>query len=338
MNDIDSRRTSQQARQLRKGLVSVKLEQMTTNKRCKVAVIGTINRDTVIRADGSKIEGYGGILYNLAVLSRLLGDRGTIFPVANIGADHEREIRGLLGRFANCELSALATVRAANNHCLLTYQSVSEKTEILSGWVGGVSREKLRTILDSDFILVNFISGSDISTTNLKWLRANTRAVIYIDFHSRTLGRKRDGARFLRRPRDWAETVACADILQMNEVEFELLAGVKPSRQECEKFARKYLARSARGLLVTLGADGVILAERKRGAVTARQIPAAQLRRVVDTTGCGDIFAGAFVAACALGHGLRSSAETAVGAASARAGVSGIEQVRWDKVTAKSTG
>ena len=314
------------------------MEQMTTNKRCKVAVIGTINRDTVIRADGSRIEGYGGILYNLAVLSRLLGDRGTIFPVANIGADHEREIRKLLGKLVNCDLSALANVRAANNHCLLTYQSVSEKTEILSGWVGGVSREKLRAILDSDFILVNFISGSDISTTNLKWLRANTRANIYIDFHSRTLGRKRDGARFLRRPRDWAKTAACADILQMNEVEFELLAGVKPSQQECERFARKYLAPSARGLLVTLGKDGVILAERKRGGVAARQIAAEQLRRVVDTTGCGDVFAGAFVAACALGQSLRSSAETAVGAASARAGVSGIEQIRWNKLMTNSKG
>ncbi|MGB5107022.1 MAG: PfkB family carbohydrate kinase [Candidatus Zixiibacteriota bacterium] len=305
---------------------------MSRRKDCKIAVIGTINRDTVIRADKSRVEGFGGILYNLTALSRLLGNSAEIYPVANLGADHEREIRKRLGAFPNVLLPALETVAAANNHCQLTYTSVSEKAEVLRGWVGGVRRAKLRSVFDADYILVNFISGSDISTSNLKWLREKSSAIIYIDFHSRTLGRRANGQRFLRRPKDWREAVRCADILQMNDVEFELLAGEAPSQDSCGQFVKTLLAKTAQGLVVTLGSKGCFVTRRGKAGIESKFIPAPRVNEVVDTTGCGDVFSGAFLAAFSQGLAFEDAAVLAVRAASARAGVNEIEQVDYRRL------
>ncbi len=218
----------------------------------KVAVIGTINRDTVIRADGTRHEGYGGILYNLAALSALAPENAVIFPVVNIGTDCAKQILRQLHSLRRLNLEAARLVDRPNNHCLLRYSDATNKTEMLTGWVGGVSRAQLKTVTDSDLIHVNFISGADISGNNLRWLRGQARGIIMMDFHSRTLGRHRDGRRYLRRPPDWRDYLACADIVQMNEIEFQLLSGLQVGETACREFMARAL-QDSQCLIVTCG-------------------------------------------------------------------------------------
>jgi sugar/nucleoside kinase (ribokinase family) len=266
----------------------------TADRPPKIAVIGTINRDTVIRANGSRYEGYGGILYNLAVLSPFAPKGYVIAPVVNIGRDCLREIGKRLAKIHHLDTSAIRIVDRKNNHCLLRYADHATKTEVLHGWVGGVSRRQLECILDARMILVNFISGSDTSGKNLRWLRDNFLRQIYMDFHSRTLGRRADGTRFLRRPRDWREYLACADIVQMNEVEFELLSGANVSGDSCRKFFLTQMPDSS-CLVVTLGAEGCIIMQRKGKGAQGTLIQSKTVSHVIDTTGCGDIFSAAFI-------------------------------------------
>ena len=267
-----------------------------SKKLRKIAVIGTINRDSVTRADGSRHEGYGGILYNLAVLSALAPENTTICPVANIGRDCSRQILRRLQALARLNLDGLRVVEKPNNHCILRYHDEATKTEVLKGWVGGVGVAQLRTIADANIVLVNFISGSDISGSNLQWLREHCRGLIVMDFHSRTLGRHRDGRRFLRRPRKWREYLGCADIVQMNELEFQLLSEKVAGETSCKNFLRRHLSKTARCLIVTRGADGCLVTRRKGTEIWFGSIPAPGVAEVVDTTGCGDIFSAGFIA------------------------------------------
>jgi predicted GNAT superfamily acetyltransferase len=260
----------------------------------KIAVIGTINRDTVTRADGSRFEGYGGILYNLVVLSALSPSGVSVCPITNVGRDCSRQILGRLVQFARFESQGVSIVAKPNNHCILRYWDAAGKTEVLKGWVGGVSRRQLLTAVDAELILINFISGADISGRNLHWLRDRYEGNIYMDFHSRTLGRRRDGSRFLRRPDDWNEYLDCADIAQMNELEFELLSGHKADEIFCTDFLKRQLGRT-RCLIVTRGSQGCFVTQRSGATIQFASIPAPHVAKVTDTTGCGDIFSAGFI-------------------------------------------
>ena len=91
-----------------------------------------------------------------------------------------------------------------------------------------------------------------------------------------------------------AALLAVTDWLIPNESEFELLAGSPPTDAAIAKFAAEVGVR----VLVTLGADGVALFA--GGTVTRLAAPKLE-KTVVDTTGAGDAFVGAFAHALATG-------------------------------------
>jgi len=109
--------------------------------------------------------------------------------------------------------------------------------------------------------------------------------------------------------------VALADFFIPNETEAAILTGLPvESFEQAERAADVLLARGAGTVILTLGARGSLL--RTRGKST--HIPAFNAGPVLETTGAGDAFCGAFAAA--LADGL--AAEDAARFASAGAGIS----------------
>lgn len=112
---------------------------------------------------------------------------------------------------------------------------------------------------------------------------------------------------------DWM--IALADYLIPNESEAALLTGLPVDTvEDAERAADALLARGAGTVIVTLGARGALL---RSGGVTT-MIPAFDAGPVVETTGAGDAFCGAFAAALAEGMGPVEAARFA----SAAAGIS----------------
>jgi ribokinase len=105
--------------------------------------------------------------------------------------------------------------------------------------------------------------------------------------------------------------LAMVSLLVPNEGEAAALAAVTSSETtSAVDSAQALLRRGAGTVLVTLGADGVLLADQS-GCVQHRAYPA----RAVDTTGAGDAFVGALAAACAAGDDLQSAIDFAQRAA-----------------------
>ena len=101
---------------------------------------------------------------------------------------------------------------------------------------------------------------------------------------------------------------AVLDVLVVNEQEALSVSG----RSDVSGAVEALLARVPE-VVVTLGAAGVLLARRGESVTQVHGVPA---REVVDTTGAGDVFCGAFCAARAAGEDPASAARLACAAAS----------------------
>ena len=96
------------------------------------------------------------------------------------------------------------------------------------------------------------------------------------------------------------------DFLIPNESEAALLTGmVVESVEQAERAARLLQARGARNVIVTLGAQGVLVCVEGAEAVL---VPAIAAGAVVETTGAGDAFCGGFAAALSEGRSVIEAA------------------------------
>ncbi|MCX6829776.1 MAG: carbohydrate kinase family protein [candidate division Zixibacteria bacterium] len=289
----------------------------------KVGIIGTINRDSIRLADGTIKEGWGGILYNIVALSDLIGDKAEIYPVCNIGRNHYASILQILGQLEGVHTDYIRKILEKNNHCHLTYLPDGEKTEILTGGVRRLTYTDLHPLLDCDFVLVNYISGRDLYLSSLQKLRRCFKGKIYIDLHSLTLGKRKDGSRFLRKPPGWEKVVQVADFFQMNRLELSILAGIdvgtisdRNSLLSAFETLMTGLGRNAdylsgRAYIITAGKQGCYVVRAKRATLSMEQVVAERRAGQGDTTGCGDCFSAGFIAGLLQNMDLRSCAKLA---------------------------
>lgn len=263
----------------------------------RVAVIGAINRDIVIQSDGQRRTGWGGILFNLAALLKHGGRSLTIKPVAFLGTDARRHVMPWLRTTERVDSTSLIDINTRGNLCEMRYVDSETRIERLFYPVPSLRYGHIRPALDADFVLVNYILGRDLHLTALERLRRMYAGPVYIDVHSYLLGRRRDGRRFSRRPAGWHRVVACADFLQVNQAEFTVLAQQAVSKSAVRTWASHILTPlRCRVLMVTLGAEGAIIAQRHGPSWRVFAVPATRRPASVDPTGAGDTFTGAWIA------------------------------------------
>lgn len=262
----------------------------------KVTVIGTINKDTIIFPSGKRTESFGGILYNLSALSGLGGKWMEIYPVCNLGYDVYNQVRNILKTYDNVKLDGINKVRRKNNHAYLLIDKENQRQEILRNRVPALSFTQVRPFLDSDAILVNFISGFDIGLNTLKSVRRNTGALIFMDMHSLTLGIHKDGKRFLIAPKSWREYLKQADLVQTNLTELFVLSNKKlKSSKEIRGFGNYILSLGPKVLLVTMGEEGALMIYKEGKTCKLKKRAGIKVRGFKDATGCGDVFSAVFL-------------------------------------------
>jgi len=128
-----------------------------------VAVIGTVNLDTIVTADGRRLESLGGILYNAIPLAALLEKPGVGVRIyARLGERHRTEAIRLLEAFPAVDASTLVADPAGTNLSLLDYSGPGERLERVEMRVPPLTRDDLAGAESARAILVNMISGRDV--------------------------------------------------------------------------------------------------------------------------------------------------------------------------------
>jgi sugar/nucleoside kinase (ribokinase family) len=298
----------------------------------RIAAVGTINRDTIHLPGGEKHESYGGLLYSIYTLAQLTSDDFEIVPILNLGKDTSDTILKLLSKYKKIKTSGIKVVPAKNNHCNLYYLDKETKSEILKGAVPALMYENLKPALECSLTVIDFISGNDIDFEALEKFRRDYRGKIYMDIHSLTLGKKENGERFLRKPPDWKRYAACADYLQMNQREFELLSETSANPENVREFYQNLGMSGPIALNITLGERGSYLVHHDFDKLVCEHIAAPRVEIMADTTGCGDVFGAAFTAALCKGYANKLAAWTANQKASENCRYAGIENLNLDRL------
>jgi len=296
----------------------------------RIAVIGTLCWDRIIRPDKSVTESFGGVAYTILTLASLLESKAEIIPICNIGQDRFSDAVDLFKQSPDVKLNGLSRVEERNNAVTLIYKDSQTREEILEGGVPSLRLEQVGPFLDVDYILINFISGWDIELEALQKIRKKSQAKIYLDLHSLTLGIDDKGRRFSKKPKGWEEYLACADYLQLNQTELETILGRKLKKSDLKGASGQLMELGQEMVMVTLSDRGCHLTCRSvDNENVCRELVSKPVRPVADTTGCGDVFGAGFLAKLIATNDPVQAADFANYVAGLKATFSGLEGLRY---------
>lgn len=263
----------------------------------KIGVVGTFIRDLIQPLEGPETRSIGGIFYTVAMLANLLSETDEIYPISYLGVDFYEQVMSRLQTYKNIKLDGIKRLNQKNTQHTLIYKSKQCRDEIARYPMPPLTFEDIECMLDAEVILVNFITGHDLSLDALKRLRSASDALFYVDYHSLTLGTTKTGLRYYRRPAHWKDWIYPATILQMNEQEAATLSGQKDTRswQAFVPFGQELLASGPEIFNLTLGSNGSIVFCKRPDQFMVEKINPYPVDQVLDVTGCGDAFATGFI-------------------------------------------
>jgi sugar/nucleoside kinase (ribokinase family) len=163
-----------------------------------------------------------------------------------------------------------------------------ERREIYKNISSNLPLNKIENIKSFDGILINMITGFDLSLEQMKLLRENYSGKIYFDVHTLSRGIDENMKREFRPIPKIDEWLNCIDILQCNVNELRTI--YNGSEEESAKFV---LNLGVKIILITKAEKGSVayfMKENKLQKIEAQPFKVDSKNKI----GCGDIFGATF--------------------------------------------
>ncbi len=264
-----------------------------------LGLFGTITFDKIIIEKGSSFSNVGGILYQAGVL---LGLGLEIKIYSNLGIEISNKVFELIEKWRHFDKTGMKLVSGKGNQVTLYYPAEGERIEILHSIVpafdSGIilhDKNKLKALI------AVFNSGYDTTFEHWRKIVDNLNCPIWLDIHSLALERKVGKKREYRPFTEWTEWARGVTYLQANQKEIASMLGkpeISPSIKEIMKIAEQAFSCGVENVFITLGKEGVLVVSPEQGF----KITPPQVDKIIDTTGCGDVFAAATMAKLILGE------------------------------------
>jgi pfkB family carbohydrate kinase len=282
----------------------------------KFGVIGEPCIDFIHRG-GRESKSLGGILYSVVSLA-VIAPAHEVYPIMNLGSDEFDNILSFLSQYPNIKTDYVNKVEHKTRVVNLYYRGIGagfdsletekpktyDREESSTEPTLSVEYEMMEPALNKlDGILINMVSGVDITLDTLKKIRKNFSGYMHVDLHNIVMKTDADGNRTQSAVADWEQWCRLSDTLQMNESEMNAMPGEKINEYE---YAERVLcagnSNSGKALVVTRGKRGSSLFRKREKKVMGEtyteidktDLPAAESHSFADSTGCGDVFAACF--------------------------------------------
>jgi adenosine kinase len=277
------------------------------NQPYKVAVLGPIPFDHITTSKGKEIIKYGCVTHPAIALSRLLEGIGTVHPVTHIRKQDEDAVKQLLGTYPNMGLEAISSDLDQGDVIELRFVDQNNRLEKQTAFMPPIRPVDVNVVIDSDVFVCVPISDYEVPLETLQYIKENRRedAITIFDAHGPTTVVTTTGDRLRRFWIERDQWLPYIDVLKMNIEEAgccwfkkeyneqELKSEYQElTEAEMEAFARYVIAKGVKSVFITLDERGCMVYRENNGEFDATFVHSVPVSHVIDTTGCGDSFAG----------------------------------------------
>ena len=293
--------------------------------KINVAVLGPIPRDNITSYQGENFEKFGCAVYTAVCMSSLAGQGSKINVVSHVRKSDVSKVRDLLSGFPHVDVSHVTGDADQGAVIDLVYVDQNRRNETQTGFMNPILPEDIEDLMECDAFVFVPITDFEVPLETVRYIKANSDGLIVFDAHGPTNGCSAHGERYHKFWVDRDRWLPHIDLLKMNleEAQCSWFKGEYGSDElhdiseltmdQLPKFARHCLDRGVKALYVTLDQHGCAVYHKDdKGRMREHLVKRVLVEDVVDTTGCGDSFAGGlafgylktrdFVKACQFGN------------------------------------
>jgi len=286
-------------------------------------LIGTITSDEVSFDSGQTIRGLGGVLYQAAVLCGLGKD---VHLYTNLGEELVQDVEKMVENWPTLRKEGICKVPGLGNQVRLHYPEKGERVETLKSVVPPLNpRQVIEDMPRLGMLILIINSGFDINPSDWRKIVTAAKIPVWLDVHSLPLSRELDVPRKYLPLTEWRKWVEGVSFIQVNEKELSSMLGDPDktySEDETLAFGKAAFNLGIKAVFVTLGKEGVLVMKPEE----SKRIRSPEVKSVVDTTGCGDVFCGGAVVKLAEGQDPFTAASYGLELATKAVSIKGIEE------------
>ena len=284
----------------------------------KILIIGHSVEDHIHQGNKETIKP-GGIYYSALGMSKIISAQDEIHLVTDLQKSRAHLFSDVYDKILTSNISWVEAIPKVH----LIIHDKEERTECY---------ENISKNLDIDFgihngfdgILINMITGYDITLEQLKEIRRNFSGLIYLDVHSLSRGITENKTRVFRPINNFNDWAFCADFVQANQLEVKTL-----SNQENEiRISSEIVKHETKALVITKGDNGACVYFKQNEKIEHLSVSAEKVN-TVNKVGCGDIFGSVFFYTYLKTKNIEESLVTANSAAGKSAATNKINELRF---------
>lgn len=287
----------------------------------KIAVLGPIPRDHIVTHQGDLIQKWGCVSHPVIALSVMAGDDIEIVPVSHVRNVDLDNVHEVFEPYNGINLDHITTDNDQGDIISLKFIDMNNRLERQTGFMDPIVPDDVKHLLDCSVFVFIPISDYEISLETLRFLKKKSKGTIIFDAHGPTTACLINGERQRKFWIDRDQWLPYIDVLKMNQEEAHASWFKKEyeshdyaetpdvDRKALRDFAIHCLDMGVKCVYITVDSRGCLVYHRHRKKLVEEMVSAVKVENVVDTTGCGDSFAGG------LGFGLLQNPQDYIGAA-----------------------
>lgn len=289
----------------------------------RIAVLGPVPRDHIVTHQGDLIQKWGCVTHPVVALSVMAGDTIEVVPVCHVRQVDLDNVIEVFKGYAGINLRHISTKNDQGDIISLRFIDMNNRLERQTGFMDPIMPDDVKKLIDCSVFVFIPISDYEVSIETLKFLKKKSKGIIVFDAHGPTTACLINGERQRKFWIDRDQWLPYIDVLKMNleeahaswfkkEYESQDFSEVQDpdvNRDQLREFAVHCLGHGVKCVYITVDSRGCLVYYKDRGKVREEMVPAVKVDNVIDTTGCGDSFAGG------VGFGLLQKPRDYIGAA-----------------------